>query len=683
MRFGERGAVSAAFALSAIALWGTVRASGPFSVPDRNVSLVLLQMFMATITLTNLVLAAVVLERRHVQRALQQSDERLRVALAAARARAWEWNENDPPDAVPLLFDTRGQAQHIHPDDVERVVATRRESIATGLPYDTQYRVVYHDGTMRWFRSVGRAVGPRRDRRLVGIAMDVTESKQIEDALRTSQQQLALVTDSMSASVTQCSRDLKYLWASKAYLEWCGRPAEEVINRPIVDIVGPETFARLRPYFDRVLSGEVVRYEEELELPGRGRRWIHAVYTPMVDAQGVIHGWVAAIHDIDQRKRAENALKEADRRKDEFLAILAHELRNPLAPIRTAVSLLRKIGSTGAQEREFHEIIDRQVTQMARLLDDLLDVSRITSGKIVLRKERVSLQMVITHALEASRPLIEGQRHHLTVSVPPEPLLLDADLTRLAQVFANLLNNAAKYTEQEGEITVVAERDAGGAVVHIRDNGIGIPQDMLSHVFEMFVQVDGSLERTRGGLGIGLTLVQRLVALHGGRVEARSAGAMHGSEFSVYLPLVAATVEAPSAPPTTADDLPMEARMRILVADDNADSAKLLAKLLTFSGHDVRTAFDGAAAFDVVKAFAPDVALLDIGMPKLNGYELAQRIRAEVTDRRITLVAMTGWGQEEDRRRAHEAGFDHHLTKPADLDAIEKLIAGLGQTATG
>jgi signal transduction histidine kinase len=369
-------------------------------------------------------------------------------------------------------------------------------------------------------------------------------------------------------------------------------------------------------------------------------------------------------------------LREADRRKDEFLATLAHELRNPLAPIRNALRVMRLAGDDGSVAEESREMMERQLAQMVRLVDDLLDVSRITRDKLELRKERVALAAAIESAVETSRPLIEQMGHHLTVALPPEPVHLDADATRLAQVFANLLNNSAKYTERGGLIRLSAELCEGRVVVRVRDNGVGIPAEAMPWLFEMFSQVDRNLERAQGGLGIGLTLVKRLVEMHGGVVYAVSEGAGRGSEFVVELP-VGECVPEPEE--SSADDggQAVAPKRRILVVDDNRDSATSLSMMLSLMGNETRTAHDGLEAVEAAAAFRTDVILLDIGLPKLNGYDACRRIREQSNGCRPVVVACTGWGQVEDRRRTTEAGFDHHLVKPLDPDALQELLAGL------
>jgi signal transduction histidine kinase len=381
-----------------------------------------------------------------------------------------------------------------------------------------------------------------------------------------------------------------------------------------------------------------------------------------------------------QVQQRTEALRQADRRKDEFLAMLAHELRNPLAPVRNAIHTLLLAGGKPEIARQAQEIIERQVGQMARLIDDLLDVSRISRGKIELRKERVRLSSVIHLAVETSKPLIEASGHDFRVVLPEEELHLEADPTRLAQVLSNLLNNSARYTERGGRISLAACREGDRAALRVSDTGVGIPREMLPHIFEMFRQVDRSLERAQGGLGIGLTLVRRLVELHGGSVEAHSEGPGKGSDFVVHLPL------APSPAGATGNGDPSAApgqslRRRVLLVDDNRDAADSLAMLLRLLGHEVHVAFDGAAALQEASARRPEVVLLDIGLPKLNGYEVAARLRAEPALRCVCLVALTGWGQEGDRQRALESGFDHHMLKPVDLAVLEKLLGSLGKPA--
>jgi len=370
-------------------------------------------------------------------------------------------------------------------------------------------------------------------------------------------------------------------------------------------------------------------------------------------------------------RRAE-AMREADQRKDEFLATLAHELRNPLAPLRNAVEILRIARADPSTTQKALDMMDRQLRQMVRLVDDLLDVSRITTGKLAVRKGLVDLNSVMRDALETARPYVESRRHALDVQLPDTAVRVEGDATRLAQVISNLVNNAAKYTDSGGRIRVSLEVEGAEAVVRVRDTGIGLERAALHSIFDMFVQVDRSLERTQAGLGVGLTLAKRLVTLHGGTIAAESEGPGRGSEFIVRLPLAGSTAASMAAAPV-ADAAPH--KHRILLADDNVDFAQSLAAVLSSHGHDVRVAHDGAEALAMAARFHPDVAFLDIGMPKVHGYEVARRLREQPETADCMLVAVTGWGQEDDKRRARDAGFDRHLTKPVDPSVIEAILA--------
>ena len=380
--------------------------------------------------------------------------------------------------------------------------------------------------------------------------------------------------------------------------------------------------------------------------------------------------------EINERRRAEAALREADRHKDEFLAMLAHELRNPLAPIRNSVEVLQRLKIEEPKLDRARAAIDRQVGQLTRLVDDLLDVSRISRGKISLQKAPIELTMIVERAIETSRPVIEARRHHLSVDLPAESVCLEGDLARLAQALGNLLNNAAKYTEEGGRIGLVAERTEGHVVLRVRDTGAGIPAATLPYVFDLFTQGDRTLDRAQGGLGIGLALVKKLVELHGGRVEASSAGPGQGSEFTLRLPI---ETEPPAVVTPPAGEAPAApfACLRVLVVDDNTDSAESMAMLLGLQGHETRTALDGPAALEAAQVFRPELILLDIGLPGMDGYEVARRLRTELHMDETVLIAMTGYGHEQDRREAQAAGFNHHLVKPVDPAALQRVLASL------
>jgi signal transduction histidine kinase len=423
--------------------------------------------------------------------------------------------------------------------------------------------------------------------------------------------------------------------------------------------------------FALVVAWIVWRYTSRLAMLQRDRERALATLEERVSER--THALAAS---NDELRKREDLLRDADRRKDEFLATLAHELRNPLAPIRNAAGVLRHGGATAGEQHEAVLIIERQVAQMARLIDDLLDVSRITAGKLPMRKELVALADVINMAVATSRPHLDQAQHRLTVSLPPAPIFIEADAARLSQVFANLLHNACKYTEPGGEIALAAAAPTAGEVeVAVRDNGIGIPAAFLPRLFEKFSQVAPALDRSQGGLGLGLSLVHGIVSLHGGCVTARSAGAARGSEFIVSLPVVQAPEMAtPETPPPPAR---VVVSRRMLVVDDNEDSAESMAVLLRIEGHLVQTAHDGEAALALAERFRPDIVLLDLGMPNLNGYEVCSRIRQAAWGREMLVIAQTGWGQEQDRRRTKDAGFDGHLTKPIDPAALAGMLDGL------
>ncbi|MGH8494791.1 MAG: hybrid sensor histidine kinase/response regulator [Gammaproteobacteria bacterium] len=373
---------------------------------------------------------------------------------------------------------------------------------------------------------------------------------------------------------------------------------------------------------------------------------------------------------------SEERLREQDRRKDEYLATLAHELRNPLAPIRSGLEVL-KLRPGGEAADKAWDMIERQLGQMVRLVDDLLDVSRISRGKVDLRKERIDVASMVNQAVEAIAPLCKNLGHDLTVTLPPEAVYLYADPTRLTQVLINLLDNACKFTEGQGHIRLIVERDGRQLVIRVIDTGIGLPADQLPGIFEMFTQVEKPLEREHGGLGIGLTLAKRMLELHDGTIEARSAGVGQGSEFVVRLPALDESTELPSPQPSAAGQTATIPR-RILVVDDNRDAADSLAMLLTLTGHEVHTAHEGLEAVEAAAKLRPDLVLLDIGLPKLNGYEAARRIREQPWGKGMVLVALTGWSQEKDRQKSREAGFDDHFVKPLDHAAFMKMLDGLG-----
>jgi PAS domain S-box-containing protein len=421
-------------------------------------------------------------------------------------------------------------------------------------------------------------------------------------------------------------------------------------------------------------------HEIMIERPDGQRLTALAHASPIHNELGRLIGAVNVLVDISDRKRSEDALKEADRSKNEFLATLAHELRNPLAPIRAAVKILQIRLSANPESQSALEVIERQTKQMTRLIDDLLDVARITSNKLELRREQIELRDVLDSAIETSRPLIEQRGHKLSVRAPSAPTYIDGDPVRLAQVISNLLNNAAKYTERGGRIWLTATRKGNEAVIKVRDTGIGIPAEVLPQIFQMFTQADRSIHGSAGGLGIGLTLVKRLIEMHGGTITAQSDGPGKGSEFIMRVPTAAvADSSLPEIRTEGAEEGATETPkpIRILVVDDNEDSADSLGLLLKLLGNEVRIAHDGLAAVNMANEFEPRVVLLDIGLPTLNGFEAAEKIRQQPWAKQAVMIAVTGWGEAVDRQRSKKAGFDHHLVKPVDPDVLTRLLQSL------
>jgi PAS domain S-box-containing protein len=455
-----------------------------------------------------------------------------------------------------------------------------------------------------------------------------------------------------------------------------GYKEPEIIGRPFGVIFTPEDIGRKRPEYELQLAREAGRAEDErwhVRKDG-SRLWASGVVTPLLDERGNLQGFAKILRDITERKRTEEQLAEANQRKDEFLAMLAHELRNPLAPILNVVQIFKQEGSGKQHLRAATGMVERALGRIVRIVDDLLDVSRITRGKIELRKERLSLQTAVQHAVESVRSLIESRKHELSVSLPPEAIWLDADPVRLEQVLVNLLNNAAKYTEPGGKIWLSAERLGNDCVLRVRDTGIGISPELLPRIFELFVQADKSLDRAQGGLGIGLTLVKRLVEMHGGAVEAHSGGVGEGSELVVRLPAVAevAGLKPEDAPAPQAKRVKA---LRILVVDDNVDTAESLAMLLRLSGHEVKVEHTGPKALQAAVAERPDVVLMDIGLPGMDGCQVAARIREHEDLDAMRLIAISGYGQDADQRRSQQSGFNHHLVKPIDPAKLQELLS--------
>ncbi len=569
-------------------------------------------------------------------------------------------------------------------EDAYAKVAPHIDTALSGTPVEFEVEAHFaHAGT----RVIRGAYTPERDGAtvagVVAAMIDITDQKRVEAALRQKVEEMSTLLDTLPIGVFIAHDPDATHITGNAAAHLLLRTGRSNLSMSAPNADRPQHFrvfqdgVELRPEempVQRAARGEQVR-NVEIEDRFDDGTILHTLMSaaPLYDEHGEVRGAIASVLDVTERKRSLQALQDSDRRKSEFLATLAHELRNPLAPLLNGLQLMRLASDNAALIDKSRTMMERQLAQLVRLVDDLLDVSRISQGKLALRTEPVALATVLASAVETSRPVIDEMRQTLQLDIPDAPIVVDADLTRLAQVFMNLLNNAAKYSEPGGEIAVTVRATDDEVSVSVRDWGIGIDAEQLPVIFDMFSQVERSIERSRGGLGIGLSLVQRLVEMHGGRIEARSEGAGKGSEFVVHLPRAGRVAAPRSERPSEVES--SGAKRRILVVDDNRDGAETLSMILALAGYDTRVAHDGLEAIDAVAAFTPHILLLDIGLPGLNGHDVCRRVRAMPGGSELIIVALTGWGQDEDRSRSHDAGFDHHLVKPVEPAALIKLLA--------
>ncbi len=641
-------------------------------------------------------------ERKRAEAERERLVETLGLALSAADLGTWVWDPTTDlivlSDRAAEIFTLPGREYRrewmrglIHPDHRDRARAAAARAVADRADYDLEYPLDRPGGV--WVSARGRGVYDAGGglTRMLGVVQDVTARKRAEaereGLLREVEAERRRLADVFqhAPAFMGVLRGPTHVFERVNDRHDALVGGRELVGRTVLEAL-PEVAAQgFIDLLDQVYrSGEAfvgtdvrVTFEEGAGRPAE-ERYVDFVYQPLRDPDGSVTGIIVQGIDLTARKRAEREreealvrLREQDRRKDDFIALLAHELRNPLAPIRNGLQVLRLSDDRSTRER-VQAVMDRQLGHMVRLIDDLLDVSRINRSKMELRRGRVRLADVVGSAIETARPAIDEAGHELTVSLPPHPVFLDGDLTRLSQVFSNLLTNSAKYTELGGRIWLSARREGDGVVVTVRDTGIGIPPEALPHIFDMFSQVDRPIERSTGGLGIGLALVKGLVEMHDGSVTAASDGQGRGSSFTVTLPALI-DEPAPVSPVVEKADA-LGPKRRILVVDDNRDGAESLAMMLGLLSNEVRTAHDGVEAVEAAESFRPEVILMDMGMPRLNGYEATRRIRSQQWGQDITVIALTGWGQEGDREQSRVAGCDGHLVKPVTLSDLEGLL---------
>ena len=636
------------------------------------------------------------IEQRQMQHDLVRAQQRSRLATESAGLGLWSWEplsdtmlwENDKPYEIFGLapgstpINARQFLEDIvHPDDAGIFAKAMTAAVSGGEPLQFVSRIYRSDGELRWIDFHGN-LQPAQDGappQILGVVSDVTTRKMTEMALRESRERFENIVSQAATGVLQADAGGRITVVNKKFCEMLGYARTDLLGMAVLDITAPESVEPTLMALGKVSTGDAgAVVQKQLRRKNGSLMWASSSVSAVRGPAGDFLGIVAIVVDISHDRAVEENLRklaadlsEADRRKSEFLATLAHELRNPLAPISTGLTVLKLGGDSPAAVAKIRPMMERQIAQMVRLIDDLLDVARISGGKIDLQKLPVDLKNVLAAAIETSMPFITQGGHALVVRQPDEALVVDADPTRIAQVLSNLLNNAAKYTPNGGQIVVTVGREGGEAVVAVTDNGIGIPAESLSAIFVLFSQVQDNLHRAQGGLGVGLSLVRQLVDMHGGSVEAASAGRGAGSTLTVRLPLVTGAVAPPSM---IVDARAPQRRLRLLVADDNVDAAQSLAAMFALQGHETRIAHSGVQAVAIARTFLPQVSFLDIGMPEMNGYETARALRLLAGLEQAVLVALTGWGNDRDRALSQQAGFDHHLTKPADAATITALL---------
>jgi PAS domain S-box-containing protein len=640
-----------------------------------------------------------VTERKQLEEEAAHSLERIQLALdAGAIVGTWVWNipENlfvaDERFATSFGLDAARlksgapleyAVEAIHPDDRDRVAETVARALDARGPYRCQYRVL-RDGAYRWVEANGRVEPDEHGvpTRFPGVLLDIEDRRRVEDERDHAAALLRTFIEAVPGVVFAKDRQGRYLIANRGAADALGRSPADIVGRTDAEVFPDRSQAAAIMALDNdVMASGTARQVEEFVTRADGKPSIWwSTKEPLRDGAGQVVGLVGTSVDITERKRLEEELRLADRRKDEFLAMLAHELRNPLAPIKTSSHVLKLSATDPERVRATSEVIARQVGHLTRLVDDLLDVSRVTRGLIQLEQQPVDLQTVVSTAVEQVKPLVQSRHHKLHTRMGPGPFKVKGDFHRLVQVLSNLLANAAKYTPPEGLIEVELGIEGDKATLVVTDNGVGIAPEMIEDVFDLFTQAERTPDRSQGGLGIGLALVRSLVQLHGGTVQAMSAGLQQGSSFKVQLPLSDDSLRtAPERTPAT----PVNSR-RVLIVDDNIDAANTLAEVLRLMGHRVATAHDAKSATALVAGQDHwDAFVLDLGLPDVTGYELARRLKAHATARDATFIALTGYGQAHDRTNSKTSGFDHHLVKPVDIGQLNDILSQALPQGTG
>jgi PAS domain S-box-containing protein len=702
VRFGPRGVTASLAIVTLLAMSGALRGYGPFSSSTPVENALSLQLFLITISPPLMFVAVLVGEQKRSQRALRRSEARYRAIVEDQTELICRFL----PDGAYTFVNgaiCRGLGRSAEdlvgysfwnfvPAEGHAAVREYLSSITPSRPVASrEQEVVAPPGNVRWqhwttrgffddqgavieYQAVGRDITERK--RAEDEHRQLESQRQIERVLRASEERFRSLADNAPVLIWMSGLRNEAVYFNKPWLDFTGRSVEEELGFGWIDSIHPDDRQSCVETSDAAFARqEPLAMQFRLRRRDGEYRWILDNGIPYFGADGAFSGYIGSCVDITPRKVAEEELEQAGRRKDEFLAMLGHELRNPLEPIGMAVEMMRTLTPADDSIAWARDVIGRQLRQLTRLVDDLLDVSRITRGKITLLLTPVELTSVVAQAVETSRPLIDSRGHELALHVPSDPVWVRGDAARLGQVLSNLLNNAAKYTPDGGRIALTAERRDSEAILTVADNGLGLPAEGLERVFDLFWQFE-SRDHAQRGLGIGLTLVKRLVELHGGNVEVRSPGRNRGSEVVVRLPALEAHAELPTVAPLGATRQPL-VRRRILVVDDNIDAAEALSRILELQNQEVCVAHDGHAALQMAGAMQPEIVFLDIALPKMNGLEVARQLHAGSPIRPLLLVAVTGYGQEEDRRRTAEAGFDHHLVKPIDPQVLRSLLASV------